>query len=643
MRYRSEIDGLRAVAVVPVILFHAGFGLFAGGYVGVDVFFVISGYLITSIIIGEMAEGRFSLARFYERRARRILPALFFVVLCCLPAAWFLLPPSDLREFAQGVFATATFSANILFWQRSGYFDTDAEMNPLLHMWSLAVEEQFYILFPLLLMATWRLGPRVVLATLAALFAVSLGLAQWTVQDSPSAAFYLLHTRAWELLIGAFAAFYLQKNTLATPPWANELLSAAGLAAIVFAIFAFDGATPFPSLYALVPTLGTVLVILFAAPGTLVHRVLSVPGVVTVGLLSYSLYLWHQPLLVFFRFLREPGVPEIAALVALAFLLSLFTFRFVERPARTLPLATPGILAGSAAALTGLAAIGLVGHQSHGFPTRFDPRIVAALHEARAESPVFIEDNRLDDDRCRFSLTGIDAESRARMEDCHAAFGPGVLVFGDSHATNLYHAIVRNADAASHPFVIGISENGCHLPDAPAACHYDDILALLSENDALFSHAIYEKAGYLMLDGSRREIRAEATDASEIPPETAEIEGVLDFLTALSPFTDVVWFGPRIEPLIRAEEHYRDNCRMEIPVDPSQKEIFHELDAYLAARLAATPEVGYISQIEAYDFRFPRDLGSCEALYWMDRNHFSAAGEAAFGRRFDILGALEAG
>ena len=198
MYYRREIDGLRAVAVLPVILFHAGFELFSGGFVGVDVFFVISGYLITTIIINEMDDGKFSLLNFYERRARRILPALFFVVLCCIPFAWFLLLPSDMKDFSQSLVAVSTFSSNILFWRESGYFDTAAELKPLLHTWSLAVEEQFYILFPLFLMAAWRFGKRAIVWTLIASFAISLAVAHWGAYNKPGDAFFLLPTRAWE-------------------------------------------------------------------------------------------------------------------------------------------------------------------------------------------------------------------------------------------------------------------------------------------------------------------------------------------------------------------------------------------------------------------------------------------------------------
>ena len=377
MKYRSEIDGLRAIAVVPVILFHASFELFSGGFVGVDVFFVISGYLITTIIVNEMDEGKFSLLNFYERRARRILPALFFVVLCCIPFAWFLLLSSDMKDFAGSLVAVSTFSSNILFWRESGYFDTAAELKPLLHTWSLAVEEQFYILFPLFLMAAWRFGKRAIVWTLIASFVISLSVAHWGAYNKPAATFFLLPTRAWELLTGSFAAFYLQRDSLRTPLWLNNLLSAAGLLAILYAVFAFDEATPFPSLYALVPTVGTVLVILFALKGTLTHTVLSLRGVVAVGLISYSLYLWHQPVFAFWRHYNvfEPTQTQMLVLSLLCLPLAFFTYRFLETPLRlkAVHYNRKKVFLLSSLLIFVLSTIGIAGHLTVGFQQRLTP------------------------------------------------------------------------------------------------------------------------------------------------------------------------------------------------------------------------------------------------------------------------------
>src|SRR5690554_2000 len=267
LKYRAEIDGLRAVAVVPVIFFHAGLALFSGGYIGVDVFFVISGYLITSIILGEQqAADGFSLAKFYERRARRILPALFAVVLACLPFAWLLLTPDELRSFAKSVIGVSTFTSNFHFYGESGYFDTDAELKPLLHTWSLAVEEQYYILFPPLLMLLFRRARFLVVPAIVLLALGSLVLSEVGARSNSSAAFFLLPARAWELLAGSLCALYLRRtaNPLQSYPHVQTLLAAVGLALIVASMVMIDDGTSFPGLSALPVVAGTALLICFA-------------------------------------------------------------------------------------------------------------------------------------------------------------------------------------------------------------------------------------------------------------------------------------------------------------------------------------------------------------------------------------------
>ncbi|WP_306114136.1 MULTISPECIES: acyltransferase family protein [unclassified Roseovarius] len=336
MKYRGEIDGLRTLAVVPVILFHAGIAPFGGGFIGVDVFFVISGYLISTIIINELDEGRFSILRFYERRARRILPALFFVMLACVPFAWFWLMPRDLRDFAESLTAVTFFVSNFLFWMEAGYFETTAELKPLLHTWSLAVEEQYYIIFPVLMMILMPLGQRVVMISLVVLFIASLILSQWGIYNRPSATFFLLPARGWELLVGVFAAIYLRKNPDFTRTTQADLLSIAGLILIVVPIFIYTHHTPFPGAYALPATIGTGLIILFARKGTIANRLLATRPMVAIGLVSYSAYLWHQPVFAFFKHRFGSAMFEdfAFALIALSLLLATFSYWVVERPFR---------------------------------------------------------------------------------------------------------------------------------------------------------------------------------------------------------------------------------------------------------------------------------------------------------------------
>ena len=336
MNYRPEIDGLRALAVLPVIFFHAGYELFSGGFVGVDIFFVISGYLITSIIIGQMANDNFSIVKFYERRARRILPALFFVSFISIPFAWLWLSPNDLQNFGKSLIAVSTFSSNILFWMESGYFATDAELIPLLHTWSLAVEEQFYILFPLFLIVAWKLKIRLMIFILLCLFIISLSIAHWGSFNKPSATFYLLPTRGWELLVGVFAAFYLKNKKQSESNTLNQFLSILGLIMICFSIIIFSKTTPFPSLYALIPTIGTALLILFVTQNTLAYKLLTLAPIVNIGLISYSTYLWHQPLLAFARHSQAEELANITtiSLCILSLIMGYISWKWIEQPFR---------------------------------------------------------------------------------------------------------------------------------------------------------------------------------------------------------------------------------------------------------------------------------------------------------------------
>ena len=422
MNYRAEIDGLRALAVVPVIFFHAGFESFNGGYVGVDVFLVISGYLITSLIIREKEDGSFTLLGFYERRARRILPALFFVVLVCVPFAWFLMFPSQFIDFARSVAAVSVFGSNILFWQESGYFAAAVEQKPLLHTWSLAVEEQFYILFPVFMIMLWGLGKRWVVTAIVTVSMIGLALSEWGWRNAPIPNFYLMPPRIWELGIGALAAFHLYKRTQAPRGAIADIGAAVGLLLIGFSVFAFDRTTPFPSLYALMPAGGAVLVILFASSTTLVGRFLSARILVGIGLISYSAYLWHQPLFAFAR-IRSLTAPEdllLGALIFVTFLLAYLSWRFVERPFRNRQLITRRRI--FEMAIAGSILLFVIGTIGTFFSPRVKAEVAAALLAQSDNNPRFGE--------CRDQLP---AEACTYGDDVD----PTIVVWGDSHADQL--------------------------------------------------------------------------------------------------------------------------------------------------------------------------------------------------------------
>lgn len=455
MHYRREIDGLRAVAVLPVILYHAEFAFWSGGYIGVDVFFVISGYLITSLLIEERLNGTYSVLAFYERRARRILPALFVVLLASIPFAWLWIAPDPFEDFAKSLAYAVLFLSNAHFMGDGGYFDPEAALRPLIHTWSLAVEEQFYLVFPLVLMALGRFRHRKYLIGLALLALVSLGVAEWGWRNYPGKNFYFTPSRLWELLAGSLCAVILFRRA----PLRSEGLAALGLALILGAAVLFDNAVPFPSVYTLGPVLGTCLIILFAAPGTWTARLLSLRPLVGLGLISYSAYLWHQPIFAFAR-LRVPyGLSDgmMIGLIVLALVLAWASWLFVEQPVRgRAPRILPsrrGVLRASAAGIIVLAAFGLWGAQG-GAPGRFDPGRSAYLERLHQQTS-----------QNRTARTLCSQDGGARVAQACIAYGQRspkrrIALWGDSHARMILPAFAE-VSRALEAEILFADQPGC--------------------------------------------------------------------------------------------------------------------------------------------------------------------------------------
>jgi len=388
MQYRRDIDGLRAVAVVPVILFHAGIAGFGGGFLGVDVFFVISGYLITGILLEDHhRRGGISILRFYERRARRILPALFVVLAASTAIGWFWLAPRAYANFFESLGLTAVFLSNLYFMTKTGYFADSASLQPLLHTWSLAVEEQFYLVYPLVLLLVLRIRPGAVRPVVAGLGVLSLGFALWARAAYPEQTFYFPLSRAWQLLAGALVAL-----TPAPPRRHGAWAATLGLALIGLAMALAGGEQPFPGPWALATVIGTALILRHGGAGGPAARLLASPALVGIGLISYSAYLWHQPLfaLARARLLEEPSPGLILALAGLALGLGWLSWALVENPVRRRsfrPLATRRAVFGAAGVISlAFFGLGVAGYASGGFRGRVAPE-VAAMSASTIDNP----------------------------------------------------------------------------------------------------------------------------------------------------------------------------------------------------------------------------------------------------------------
>lgn len=451
MKYRSEIDGLRALAIIPVILFHADFRAFSGGYVGVDIFFVISGFLITSIIIDDIKNNSFSVLRFYERRARRILPALFFVMAICIPFGWMWMQPGQLIDFSESLIAVSLFVSNFLFWSESGYFASAAEEKPLLHTWSLAVEEQYYLIFPLFLILTWRFGRNWVFWMILLIAAASLFYSEWGWRNEKTANFYLAPARVWELLAGSLVALIIEKKGLRS----SNLISFLGIVAIILSIIIFDEKTPFPSLYTLLPVIGVSLVILFGDNKTVVAKLLSTDALVKLGLISYSAYLWHQPLFAFARvkLIQHPSITLMWALVLASFFLASFSWRFIEQPFRdkNTYFSQKHIFLFASFGMIAFIVLGIYGQAQNGFPERYPLLLKGDV--GHLEYHKYIDDKYHDCEPKEISDKALSWDSFLRCKQSKKGEVDWILL-GDSHAEHLFLGLAEKFTAKNIVFYI---------------------------------------------------------------------------------------------------------------------------------------------------------------------------------------------
>jgi peptidoglycan/LPS O-acetylase OafA/YrhL len=622
--HRNDIDGLRAVAILPVLFYHASIWPFSGGYVGVDVFFVISGYLITGLILREQAGAGFSLTNFYDRRIRRILPALGAVLFAATIAALFILLPDELETYGKSLAGSVFFYANILYWLRdSAYFAADAAQNPLIHVWSLSVEEQFYLLWPLLLIALAR-RPRVLPWVIGVLAAASLALAFAFARSDPSATFYLLPMRAWQLLFGAFLAtgsLPVLRNAIA-----RRATAIGGVACVAAAAFVPSGEPLYHSLGA---ALGTAA-ILFAADGgdNVVSTVLATRVPVFIGRISYSLYLWHWPALVFARLYvnRELGVAETFAVLAAAFAAAALSWRFIEQPIRRRRGAAVSFRAAALGAAL-FAAIAVLLVIAHGWPSRVAPDI----RTVDAEGTALLEGRWCNpSDNC---VSGSFAGEAVLWGDSHArALAPGLDTF--AAARHLRLRIFTRSACPPLPGLEVVSPSGADYPRC-AAFDRAALAAILASKTVRL--VILEARWEIYFNDAR--IRAPGRRAEDA--FASALAGLIDTLNAhgvpvlvignVPPFADIPahcygrerMFGR--DPVHCESQPFVDGLR---PILPSEKLIF-----------------GIVSRRDRIDRFYPPFTGLCDGrgchafsaghVLYVDEHHLSPAGARLIGQAAD--------
>ena len=562
LKHYPHIDGLRAVAVLTVILFHFNLLGVSGGYVGVDVFFVISGFLITGILFDKMQKGQFSLLGFYERRARRILPPLFVTCALCLVGALVLFVPDDFVQFSKSLEGAAGFASNFIFARWVGYFATSATVKPLLHTWSLAVEEQFYVFFPLLLFGLDRAFSnrrKTFITSLYLVLGVSLALNLAWLATSPDRTFYLLHTRAWELMVGAVLVLHLQKIKLS--PAAREAMGLAGAALLLACCFLYDRNTPFPGAAAIPPCIAAAAIIWSGLEGrTTIARFLSLKPAVAIGLVSYGMYLFHWPVLVFARYYldHDPGTLQTVCCLLLIGILSIGSYKFIETPIRSgaVLASRKRVFQASLAGLVVMAVAGFWGIQSKGFPGRFNG--MALAYAAGAQDKAGVAD-------CSKNRDMIPSEGSMCRIGLREKKHPDFLLWGDSHAASLAPAVdvMARAAGASGWFInyagcpaLVKTERADNFIDYSCARISDEVLAIIKRNKIknvllvtrwdMYAEG-WEKGG---IETTREPLIAYAGAHGAITGPSAFAPAVRDTMRALSDLGVNIWIVKQVPPTL---------------------------------------------------------------------------------------------
>jgi peptidoglycan/LPS O-acetylase OafA/YrhL len=608
--HRPDIDGLRALAVLAVIAYHVGTTVAPGGFVGVDIFFVISGYLITQLLYRDICAARFSVVSFYERRVRRIFPALLAMLLAVFVAGLLCYLPAEMLELSKSLTAALLSASNFYFWLTIDYFDSRRFL-PVVHTWSLAVEEQFYLFWPLLLWVLYRFGRPCLLIVTAGLGAASLVASIVGAWLFPSANFYLPWTRIWELDLGALLA--LGAVRMQVGPMLRNVLAGLGLVLILGSIRLIKAADPFPGFLALPPCLGAALVIQAGRDGgSGVARLLSLPPLVFVGLISYSLYIWHVPILAFYTYEEPLGAQSAhgtkVLLLALILIVGALSWRFIEQPFRTgrLRPSSRRLLQIMAPATTAVLLLGLAGWTTSGFPARFSQH---ELQVASYEGSVTQIAASWRGDRCFLWITSGDRQRLAPECLALAKDRKNYLVLGDSHAAALWPGLQSTFKDVNflQATTFGCVPTVTHGPTERAACTHliDDVLQ-----------------GFL----SRERVDGVLLVARWEERHVPGVEATLAWMTKRH--IPVTLFGPSViydNPLPRLMVA-RDVGRLERHLLPESQ----LLDAVMS-RLASTQGVPYVSLRD-----LQCDTPSCspgDLPIFFDTNHYTLEGSGLIARR----------
>ena len=636
-QYRPEIDGLRAVAVIAVIFYHGilslnNFPILSGGFLGVDIFFVISGYLITTIILQEIeTRGTFSFLYFYERRARRILPALFFILIISLPFGYIFLLPENLTEFSKSLLYTLGFGSNYFFYF-SGliYGAENGLIKPLLHTWSLAVEEQYYFVFPLILLLLTRYFNRYILYILLVSFFTSLIFANHLAYKNETLNFYLLISRGWELLAGSLLAkLEILNKKRASNKFLNQTMPIFGFLLIAHGLFFYNDQMSLPSIYTLPAIIGVCLIIWFSNGKDLVGKILSTNLFVGVGLISYSLYLWHYPIFAFGRIAGyQPSQPVVFLIfVIIAIGLSISTFYLIEKPFRkknNITLKKLIIILGATCVF--LITINLYTQLKKGNLNKKNIEIGEAK-----KSPLF------DDGICKFSSNETNFYQQKnifniRFKDClKEKKKKFILIIGDSHGDDLFNSI---STLSSYDFIVGLNQPSCR-PITLEKCIFNNALYFAKQNKTNIRAILFtQKGSYMLTDISGGKFFYNSL-YRKLPLNIPQIKEYLNYYLKLKKIVDnSIFVGPHIEPNISIDIKIYSKLKNKKLIESLENLDIVEVDNFLKKiKKINNTEVKYVSKIDQIKYNYKNDFFKSGKFMFSDADHWSESGEKYFGEK----------
>ena len=638
LTYRPEIDGLRAIAVGAVILYHAqitilGYQPFKGGFIGVDIFFVISGYLITSIILKELVTtGSFSFKHFYERRVRRILPALLVVMLVSLPFAWMYLLPSSFVDFSKSILYSLGFSSNLYFHFTGQQYGAESGLlKPFLHTWSLSVEEQFYIIFPIVLLISFKYFKKYLIHILILGFIISIGLAEWFSRNYPSISFYFLHTRMWELLAGSILAYFeITKGHRSKRKSLNLILPFIGIILIGLSILFFNDEIFHPSFYTLSPIIGVCLIIWYSNKDGIVTKILSTKLFVGIGLISYSLYLWHYPIFAFNNIAsftdNNSDILKKLFIVIILLFSSVLSYFLVEKPFRNKNIDNKKILK----IIFMIVGILIV---FNSFTLIKDGKIneFNTSNEKSISSPLYKAD-------CKFSTSKIDFFNdnlfKKKFFRCKEKYNKFILIVGDSHSVDLYNSISKFSK--DNEFIVGLNKVACQPSEKNLTdCHYRNALQFIKDFKKNIKFIFFNHKGsyFLTNTGSEKDLRS--SEFRKLPLNYTQINNTINYLIEVKKLTtNLIFIGPHIEPNITYNYKFFKKLKNKSNYDLDDKSNYDliKVDQELK-KILNLNQMNYISKIDILNYEFEKDLIVDGNLTFSDADHWSEFGESYFGRK----------